>query len=227
MVDDSLAPSADSLLAAHQYWAAILGPEEAGGVVGCFAGSINHQFDLATIASAIAELRQEGAKIKAIIAGDGETRPSLVERFRPETGTLWPGWIDRAQLLTLLERSGFGLDPMPARADFEATINNKAVDYLRAGRGIVSCPERGALARLLREVGCGASYASGDGQALKRILRRLHADRQVAKGWSIAANSFAESELDPQRVYGRMTSLLVGMVESAQAMAVGKGCQAH
>jgi glycosyltransferase involved in cell wall biosynthesis len=227
MVDDSSAPGADAVSAAHQYWDTLLGPKEQGGVVGCFAGSINHQFDLATIACAIAELSQEGIKIKAIIAGDGETRSSLVQAFGPVTGTVWPGWIDRAQLLALLERSDFGLDPMPARADFEATINNKALDYLRAGCGIVSCPERGALARLLREAGCGASYASGDGEALKGILRQLSADGKVAKAWSIAASAFAKSELDPQGVYGRMASSLVDMVESAKAIGGDQGCHAH
>ena len=186
-------------------------------MIGCFAGSINHQFDLETVVSATSALRHEGVKIRVVIAGDGETRSRLVRRYGEGSGAIWPGWIDRAQLLTLMERSDFGLDPMPARDDFEATINNKALDYLKAAIGVVSCPDRGALARLLRERSCGASYPARDPEALKGILRGLSADRKIAAGWSLAARAFAKSELDPKQIYGRMTSCLAAIVASVQA----------
>jgi len=224
MVDRSPAPEDGAVQEARLYWDKVLGQNQNGEIVGCFVGSISHQYDLATVASAAVAARRAGANIRFVIAGDGETLSSLAERYDATSGIIWPGWIDRMRLLALLERCHFGLDPMPARPDFEATINNKAVDYLKAGRGIVSCPDRGALARLLIENGCGISYPHGDVQALTKIFMKLAADHRVAAQWSIAARTFSQSELDPSRIYGSMTTCLERMVAEVQERAKDKLC---
>lgn len=213
LLDHSVAPAKREIDDACQFWNEILGPSGKGEILGCFAGSVNNQFDLATVASAAVETRRLGAGFRIVIAGDGETRKDLVRKFGQQSGVVCPGWVNRARLQTLLTRSQFGIDPMPPRPDFEATINNKAVDYLKAGRGIVSCPSNGALARLLQERGCGRSYPCGDVAYLVRIFASLASDHEIVKKWSEAARIFADTELDYERIYGGMAASLSNLVE--------------
>jgi glycosyltransferase involved in cell wall biosynthesis len=214
MLDASAEPGTADLDEARRFWDGVLGSPVDAGMIGCFVGSINHQFDLETVALATAEARSRGARVRCVLAGDGETMGALRDRFGPESGVIWTGWIDRARLLALFERCDFGLDPMPDRPDFVATINNKALDYLKAGLGVVSSPAEGALARLLRERGCGASYPKGDREALVRLFLRLSSGEGIAGCWAESARRLAAEELLEDRVYGGMMGRLAMIVES-------------
>ena len=55
----------------------------------------------------------------------------------------FPGWVDAAKIFVLMRRSAVGLDPLPDRYDFLATINNKAIEYMSAGLPVISSPDRG------------------------------------------------------------------------------------
>jgi len=222
MLDSSEGPGAADLNEARRFWDKVLGPPVAGELIGCFSGSINHQFDLETVALATADARRQGARLRTVIAGDGETMGALRDRFGPESGVVWAGWINRPRLRALFERSAFGFDPMPDRPDFLATINNKAVDYLKAGLGILSSPAKGALARLLEERGCGATYPRGDREKLVLLLQDLTTRRDVADRWSSAARKFAAENLDEDAVYGGMMRSLAMMASNGRATRHGR-----
>ena len=61
----------------------------------------------------------------------------------------------RRQNTRSFEKIAGGIDPLPDRYDYLASINNKAVEYLSAGLPVVSSPRHGVLYELLEREECG------------------------------------------------------------------------
>jgi len=118
-------------------------------------------------------LESQGSPVRIVLCGDGER---LEEYRRAAVGlsnVVLPGWVDRAAIYTLMRRSAAGLDPLPGRYDFLATINNKAVEYMSAGLPVISSPRNGVLFELLERRDCGMSYDAADAHGLAALLVRL------------------------------------------------------
>ncbi len=180
----------------------------------CFAGTLGRQLDLDTVIEASRALEAIGVDHQMVICGTGERLAHYQLRAQELKSVLLPGWVGASQLHVLLRRSQAGLDPMPSRYDFLASINNKAIEYLSAGLPVISCPREGALHRFLQKEGCGESYAYGDVQGLARLVQALrgHPERlrkmadQAAKAYNacfVAEKVYAELEAHLQLIIAR------------------------
>ena len=168
----SHAPSADAIREAEQQWRR-LGVARDGVFTICFFGSLSRQLDLMHAIDAARLLSQRSVPVRFVICGSGER---LVEYRAAAAGlgnVLFPGWVDRASIYALLRLGHAGLDPLPGRYDFLATINNKAIEYLSAGLPILSSPVEGVLAELLRQENCGLSYPERDARSLADLIELL------------------------------------------------------
>jgi glycosyltransferase involved in cell wall biosynthesis len=76
-------------------------------------------------------------------------------------------------MYVLMRRSAVGLDPLPERYDFMASINNKAIEYMSSGLPLLSTPRKGVLFDLLSGERCGMSYDAADAVGLAALVCRL------------------------------------------------------
>src|SRR5208337_4043843 len=173
-------------------------------LVVCYFGNIGHQIDLAHVLEAARRLQTKGARVRFVLCGSGEELEKYRSNAAGLANVLLPGWVNRAQIQVLMKRSSLGLDPLRERFDFLATVNNKAVEYMSAGLGIVSSPGYGTLSELLSNGACGVSYPSGDAVALAAHLLRLTENREEVN--SIGANALAlfRRRFSPEIVYPAM-----------------------
>ncbi len=205
---------ADKIRAAESFWDG-LGIYAGKGFVACFLGSFGRQLDVECLIGAARILKNRRQSVKFVLCGAGD----YLERYRqmaddvPEV--IFPGWIDAVTMHVLMRRSSVGLDPLPNRYDFLATINNKAIEYMSAGLPVISSPRHGVLHDLLKRNDCGAGYASGNAEELAALLSTLSDAPDQLKTWSRNAAALFEETFVAEKVYDRMSAYLEGFATSA------------
>ncbi len=119
-----------------------------------------------------------------------------------------PGWVNRATIFSLMQRASVGLDPLPEREDFLASVNNKAIEYMSAGLPVVSSPQRGVLFDLLKRTGSGVSYASHDAGSLADCLQQLATNPDALVPMRKKAHELFEKKFRAEVVYPAMEAHL-------------------
>lgn len=203
----SVPPSPECIVEANAFWAArgILKQDDIFTV--CFFGSIGHQFEFDSVFRAFNDDAIKD-KVRLVVCGTGDRLDYFKDVAKNMKNVHFAGWVDAPKIYSLMRLSHAGLDPLPDRYDFLATINNKAVEYLSAGLPIISCPCRGDLFQLLRKYGCGMSYPAGDARELASILASLAKDSQRISAMSFAAAKCFKERFDSAAIHDSMLGYL-------------------
>jgi len=208
----STAPSQEKLQAAEQFWQEQGVLADAACPIACFVGTFGRQLDLETVLRAAHRLHTQGSPLRFVLCGTGDRLESLRRLAADLPTVIFPGWVDAAAIYVLMRRSSFGLDPLPNRYDFLATINNKAIEYMSAGLPVISSPNRGVLARLVAEEQCGVAYDYGDADALAAILGDLCTSRAESARLAENARRVFEDRFVAEKVYAGMMAYLENLV---------------
>jgi glycosyltransferase involved in cell wall biosynthesis len=194
------------------------GPNE---FVVCYFGNIGVQLDLAHVIEAARLLEARGMRVRFVLCGAGERLEEYRNTARGLKSVVFPGWVNRAGIYSLMRRSCVGLDPLPERMDFLASINNKAIEYLSAGLPVVSSPERGVLYDLLKKTGSGVSYASHDAESLAGCIGKLAEDSEdfeaKLKPMREKAQGLFDREFRAEVVYPAMEAHLMAVRQEYRA----------
>jgi glycosyltransferase involved in cell wall biosynthesis len=207
------APERERVTEAGNYWDGLGIKDGRANFVVCFFGTFGRQLDLETVISAARSLANKEKKVLFVMCGKGDRTAQYRELASGNPGMIFPGWVDAAQTYVLMRRSRVGLDPLPDRYDFLATINNKAIEYLSAGLPVISSPDRGVLSDLLREHECGMSYPYEDANALTSVLSGLYEDRTRLLRMSENGVRVFNEMFTAEKVYGEMMEYLIQIVD--------------
>jgi glycosyltransferase involved in cell wall biosynthesis len=202
---DAETPSAEAIQNADERWDR-MGVKEDGWFTVCYFGGLSRQLDLLHVIQAARLLRARGARVRFVLCGEGERLEEYRRAAEGMDNVILPGWVGRAQINALMRRSHAGLDPLPERYDFLATINNKAIEYMSAPLPVISSPRRGVLCELLERRGCGVSYNAGDSNGLTTILSSLSRNRGVAKCMREASGALFREQFVAETVCASMES---------------------
>ena len=204
----SMPPPKEKILEAEKFWDGKGVNAHDGNLIACFFGTLGRQFDLETIIMAAKRLNEQKMPIRFIICGNGDRFWYYKQKASNISNIIFPGWVDAAAIYVLMRRSAFGLDPMPNRYDFLATINNKAIEYMSAGLPIILSPAKGVLYDLLNREQFGLSYDCGDVDKLTVFLSRLCDNRNsLIKMAENSARVFLE-KFTAEKVYKEMMEYL-------------------
>ncbi|MCE5315631.1 MAG: glycosyltransferase family 4 protein [Armatimonadota bacterium] len=203
----------DQVRTAEEFWDSQAIYADSNEFIICFFGAIGYHFDLESPIQAVRILENEGHKIRLVICGTGDRLEHYKSVAKDVKSVVFPGWMNAAQINVLMKRSSLGLDPMPDRYDFLASINNKALEYMSAGLPVVSCPKAGVLYDVLKEHQCGMSYDYGDTCGLASILRDLMLDPDKRKMLSENSAQLFQSKFTAESVYGEMMAYLSEVVD--------------
>lgn len=168
-------PAPEAIRSANENWDR-LGVGESGPFTVCYFGGLSRQLDLMHAIHAARLLEARGVPMRFVFCGEGDRLKEYRRAADGLANVILPGWVDRASIYTLMRRSNAGLDPLPDRYDFLASINNKAIEYMSAGLPVVSSPKRGVLSELLQRRRCGLSYEEADARGLADLLHSLSLD---------------------------------------------------
>jgi 2-deoxystreptamine N-acetyl-D-glucosaminyltransferase/2-deoxystreptamine glucosyltransferase len=175
---------------------------------------LGRQFDLDPVIASARILAERRVPARFVLCGSGERLDHYRARAVDLDNVLLPGWVDEARIHVLLRRSHAGIDPLPDRYDYLASINNKAIEYLSAGVPVISSPPRGVLAETLAKFDCGASCAAQDAGALADLVEYACANPEVWARKAANAKAFFERDLAAEKVYESFHRHLESIVES-------------
>ncbi len=222
----STPPAAEAIRKAEQYWDNLGVPANPSGFLVCFFGTFGRQLDLETVLRAARRLQSLGKPIRFVLCGSGDRLDYFRRAAADLKNVMLPGWVDAAAMYVLMRRSKVGLDPLPSRYDFLATINNKAIEYTSAGLPVISSPNRGVLAELLAREQCGLSYDDGNADALAGLLSQLCDEPARVEQMSRNSVGLFHRMFTAERVYGEMMAHLEQIAAGAGKSSLLQGVAA-
>jgi glycosyltransferase involved in cell wall biosynthesis len=207
-------PAKREISAAKKFWKTKDVTADNKRFVACFIGTIGRQFDLSAVIRTAQKLEAFQKQFQFVICGAGDMLNKYKELARNSHNFIFPGWVNAIQIRVLMRLSCVGLNPIPDRYDFLATINNKAIEYMSAGLPIISSPEKGVLYDLLKKYGCGMSYTPGDEKGLFTILSRLHETPELLQKMSQNAKQLFSNMFTAEDVYSNMFEYLYNIAKT-------------
>lgn len=190
-----------------------------GKLTACFFGTLGRHFELDTVLDAARRLDELKVPVRFVLCGAGPELESCQRRAAELPNVVVPGWVNAAQIWTLMRLSSVGLAPYRSTWDFRMSITNKPVEYLSAGLPVISSLQ-GTLAQLLDQNGAGLTYRNESSEELADILQRLHAEPDSLAGMSRQARSLFERQFVADAVYDSMIDYLLGFTKAQRPRVV-------
>lgn len=166
-----------------------------------FIGTLNeNMFDFSVITSAV---RKFNKKVVFVIAGDGSGRSTLEKHFYDNKNVVFPGWLSKNELSSLMQFSDFALAPYIPIDNFKMHVPNKIIEYLSESLPILYSVS-GEMDLLLKN--CGLRYDpsySNKELFFENIVGKILNDNYLLKNMSINAEKIFEDEFEAEVVYKR------------------------
>jgi glycosyltransferase involved in cell wall biosynthesis len=162
---------------------------------------------LETVLHAARAIDRQDVPMRFVLCGTGDKLSHYRKLAKGCRSVLFPGWMDAAQIQTLMARSSVGLAPYVCNANFRNNIPNKPIEYLSAGLPIVSSLD-GVLKQLIDRHHCGVTYENDNVQALTRVLLNLNHNPDHLRRMSDNARQLYQKQFDATIVYPQMADHL-------------------
>ncbi len=178
----------------------------------CYFGAIGRQSDFGTVIDAARILSRGPRRFRFVLCGNGEKLDHYRKYAAGCPGILFPGWVNRAEIYSLMRISSAGLVAFLNKKNYTWNLPNKPIEYLSAGLPVVSSLT-GVLQRLLSGNRCGVTYEEGNPESLAEALVRLYDDRNELRRMAGNAKDLYDRSFQAERVYGEMAGHLQRMTE--------------
>lgn len=192
--------------AARQWW------DKKGIVAGgrprvCFVGSHSPAFDIGPVSQAAQHFSSHDNQCEFIICGDGEYSATWRSLMKDLPNVHFPGWVDRAQIEALAERSHAALAPYQNIDNFTQNFPNKVIDALSLGLPILS-PLQGEVASLIKTHNIGLRYGTDSGKNLVQCIELLIVNPGLRQEMSNNALKLYHEKFSFELVYGGLVKHL-------------------
>lgn len=180
---------------------------EAGDFIVAFLGNFGNQFDFEPIIQAAQKLKHI-PKIKFVLCGTGAQLEDIKKRC-PNT-VIFPGWIEKEDIMTLTANSALGLAPYIDSKNYRMNTPNKFGEYLSASLPpLISVG--GLMEELLLQNDCGARYS--DGLHLANLIEDYYKNPNTLNSASKNARKLYEEMFNGDTVNERFYQYLKSIVE--------------
>ena len=110
-----------------------------------FLGTFTNSFEFEPIFSAAKILQLQDAPVRFVICGTGRKEAEIKKACDDLNNCIFTGWINAAQIKTILELSDVGLAPYIHTKNFTENIPNKPAEYLSEDLLVVTSLKYGRL----------------------------------------------------------------------------------
>ena len=172
-----------------------------------FLGTFTKSFEFETVFSAAKILQDRTAPVRFIFCGNGSKEFEIKKSCEELPNCVFGGWVNAAQIKTVLELSDVGLAPYIHAKNFIENFPNKPAEYLSHNLSIATSLRHGKLFDFINSHECGLSYGS-DSLKLSQFLEELALNDKKLNRMSKNAEKAFKNELDGQKVYHSLMNFL-------------------
>jgi glycosyltransferase involved in cell wall biosynthesis len=194
-------PTEGEIKKAKEYWKTFGIDEKCKEYIVCFFGTIGRQFDFQTIIIASKRLKMQGIPIRFVLCGDGDNLTVYKEMANGCDNIVFPGWVGKSEIWTLMRLSSIGLAPYINTMNFTMNLTNKPIEYLSGGLPILSSL-KGTVDNMITENRCGFTYSNVDN--IVCILAKWYKSPKLLKDMSQNAYNLFERKFVAENVYSNM-----------------------
>lgn len=170
-----------------------------------FVGSHMSTFDFMPVADAAKKscLSSAGSQkqIQYVICGDGGSSREMRATMSGLPNVTFPGWVNRAQVEALAERSIAALIPYKNTDDYMRSIPNKVIDAFLLGLPILT-PLRGEVEKLISGHNVGLRYGTDTSLSLHDCIQMLIDNPELQRQMSQNARTLYQEKFLFEKVYG-------------------------
>ncbi|MDO8091984.1 MAG: glycosyltransferase family 4 protein [Candidatus Brocadiales bacterium] len=200
-------PDQEAILEAERFWLKHGVNKNNKEFIACYFGVFSRQRELETVVEAAQKLQKQNRPIRFVLCGNGDNLDYYKNMAKDCENVIFPGWVGRDDIWTLMRMSSVGLAPYPSNKNYITNLTNKPIEYLSAGLPIVSSL-KGVLKDLLSACNCGVTYENGNSDELASILISLYDNPDRLKVMSKNASALYEEKFVAEKVYSEMISYL-------------------
>jgi glycosyltransferase involved in cell wall biosynthesis len=163
-------------------------------IVLLYAGGFGPHRGLEQVIGAMPLLIATGSPYRLVLAGDGSNAEGLKELARElgvDRRVDFPGWVDAAEVKSLIASADVGLVPHVKSEHTETTIPHKLFQYMVSGRA-VAVSDCTPLARVASECACGVIVHGESPDTWAEALRAV-CDRDTAARYGRAGRAACEA----------------------------------
>lgn len=188
----------------NKYWNSYNIKEDDFKVV--FLGNFGKQFDFESIIEA-SNLLKNNEKIKFILCGTGTQLDDV--KNRGAENMIFPGWIEKEQILSLSANSNLGIAPYINSMNYTQNTPNKFGEYLSASLPILVSVS-GSMENQLNKYKCGYRYRNGP--ELVNLINNYFNNRDKLSNHSRNARQLYEQQYNGDIAYNNMLEYLKEVV---------------
>ncbi len=209
------APKKKAIKDAEEFWVKYGLSKNSNEFNICYFGNLGHSFvpEFINVINAARKIEVKNYHIRFIICGSGVNLNYYKKISRDCDNVIFPGWINKDQIWTLLRMSSIGLLPYQNVKSFVISLPNKSIEYLSAGLPIVSSL-KGVLGELLSNYNCGITYESKNADDLASKLIYLFKNPDILKKMSKNAFALYKEKFVAEEVYNDMIDYLELVVKN-------------
>jgi len=175
-----------------------------------FAGNVGEAQDFPTILNAVKFLKNNGLKIRLVIAGDGRASAWLAENIRAHglrNVVLLLGRHPLEKMPALFAIADALLVSLKTNEVFAKTIPGKVQAYLASGRPIIAMLD-GEGARIIEQAQAGLVCAAGDAEGLATVVQAMASmPRDERERMGVAGKQFYGKNFSKQFLFEYLEKL--------------------
>lgn len=204
-------PELEKIREAESFWKGHGVHPDSKEFIVCLFSNIVKQLELDTVIHASRRLQKTGRRFRFVLCGRGDALEHFKKVAEDCFSVIFPGWVSKSQIWTLMKFAQVGVAPYRSTADFAISIPNKAIEYMSAGLPIVSSL-KGTLQDLLTERTVGLTYENKNVDSLYRVLCELYDNPGKLKTMSINSRKLFNERFVGEKVYSNMCDYLEEVV---------------
>ena len=185
--------------------------------IACYFGMMGDCDDMKIVIEAAKKIQNNSRRLRFVLCGTGDNFKFYKQLAYGCDNVHMPGWVGRAEILTLLKRSSTGLVPIFSHSN-DHTLNavpNKSIEYLSSGLPILSSL-KGNLEDLLSTYNCGFTFESGNADQLVSKLFDLYDRHDLWETMSTNASTLFKDKFIANKVFSSMIGYLKEVKRSIQ-----------
>ncbi len=176
---------------------------EGDELIGVYAGTLSHSYDMSTLIKAAAQVKSEGTNLRILILGHGPFQNQLKKEAEALNAPVtFQGLKPFAEMCGYLSHSHFAVHSIVGAS--QSSITNKFADYCAAGLPVLNSSQNPEIRQLIEDHGLGINHPSGNIEVLAAAIQHLATNPTERIAMGRASRLFAEEFLDRKKTYAAL-----------------------